>query len=406
MAQYHFLMVPHFGYWGFGDLSGVLECLYLLPLMVAPALCMPERIDRPSALFAFLNYTIIYVPVCVLLFHSTLTSISLADQWAILIALAASTALLFEVPRLPSIPLRRGRLSGGAILAACWCVLGAVVLMTLAVNRIGFFGFKGIGAARAAYTENIRPLGPYFGYFDAWCGLAIIPFLFVVCLRKDRRWGWLLLSAVCVLLFMTSGRKTALLTPLAVLGSYFGVKKGLRTPALLFVFSGLLLVPFVFGALGLSGPRDLYYNVINFRIFAVPQILIPQYYSYYLANGFTHFRSINVVNRFFFGGAAFEQPWAAIARFYYKKKFTADAVFYATDGLAALGIVGIPCVTAACVLVFWIFDSLQKGHSALLMLPCMMPFLFSLFNNSLFTTMLTGGGFVLMALFYLLPDTA
>jgi hypothetical protein len=171
-------------------------------------------------------------------------------------------------------------------------------------------------------------------------------------------------------------------------------------------FSALLLAPFLFGAFGLKGPRLLYVNVVNFRIFAVPQVLVPQYYAYYLAHGFTRFRHINLVNRLFYHGAGFEQPWSAIARFYYKKNFTADAVFYATDGLAAMGIMGIPCVTAALVLVFWVFDSLRLRHSQWLVLPAMLPFLFSLFNNSLFTTMLTGGGFALMLLFYLLPDTA
>jgi hypothetical protein len=406
LAQYQCLTEPLFGYWGFGPITHAYEYLYLVPLMVFPALFMPDTVDKPSALLAFLNYVILYVPLCVLLFHSTKTSISPGDLWGIFSALAASTVLLFAVPSFAPIPLKKRTGNPGPILVLCWCVLAVVVLAVLALNRVHLIGFKGIGAARLNYEQRIRVLGPLFGYLDSWCGLAFIPFLFAERLGQHKRAACVLLGAVCVTLFLVTGRKTVLLSPLVVLGAYCAVKRGWRPAALMVLFSSLLLLPFFFGALGLKGPRLLYINVVNFRIFAVPQVLVPQYYAYYLQEGFTHFRHINLVNRLFYGNAMFEQPWAAIARFYYKKTFTADAVFYATDGLAAMGILGIPCVTLALVLVFWVFDSLQVRHSKLLVLPAILPFLFSLFNNSLFTTMLTGGGLMLMLLLYLLPDTA
>jgi len=406
LLQYQRLCAPIFGYWGFGPVTDPRDYFYLIPLMAAPAVFMPDTIEKPSALLAFLNYTVLYVPLCVLIFHSTLSVISVGDQWAIFSALAASTVLLFAPPRFAPLPLKKRAGNPGFILALCWCLLAALVLAVLAVNRVHLIGFKGIGAARSNYAQHVRVFGPLFGYLDAWCGLALIPFLFAERLEQRKIAACLVLAGLCVLLFLVSGRKTVLLSPLVVLGAYFALKRGWKPPTLLLVFSGLLLPPFLLGAFGLKGPRLLYLNVVNFRVFAVPQILVPQYYAYYLGHGFTRFRHINLVNRLFFHGAAFEQPWAAIARFYYHKTFTADAVFYATDGLAAMGILGIPCVTAVLILVFWVFDSLRSRHSKFLALPAMLPFLFSLFNNSLFTTLLSGGGFALMLLFYLLGDTA
>lgn len=406
LAQYQWLTVPLFGYWGFSGLANLSECLWLLPMMVAPAFFMPEAVDRPSALLAFLNYAILYVPLCAILFRSTRTLISPADLWAIWAALAASTVALFYVPRLKSLTLVRPRVNRKALLRVCWCALAAVLLAALAVNRIHLIGFKDIAATREAYSAHVRALGGGFAYADAWAGLALIPFLFAERLKAGRTAACLGLTAVCLVLFLLSGRKTDLLTPPAVLAGYLAVKRGLKPAALLSAFAVLLLLPFLFGALGLQGLRLLWINVVNFRVFAVPQVLVPQYYAYYLSHGFTHFRHVNLVNRLFYGGAPFEQPWSAIAKFYYKKSFTADAVFYATDGLAALGVIGIPCITVALVAVLWVFDSLQKRLSPLLVLPALLPFLFSLFNNSLFTTLLSGGGFLLMLLFYLLPDGA
>lgn len=405
LLQYRLLTVPLFAYWGFGNITDYREYLYVLPMMVFPAAFMPGKIEKPSELLAVLNYAILYVPLCVLLFHSTKTSISLGDLWAIWSALVASTLALFGAVRLPVFAVVKPAADGRAILLACWCVVAVVVLCVLAVNAVRIITFNEIAATRSAYSMHIRVYGALFGYLDAWVGLALIPFLFADSLRRGRMAACAGLAALCALLFLLSGRKTDLLCPAAVFATYWAVKRKVEPAGVLLALSGLMLLPFLFRAAGLAGPSKILITVVNFRIFAVPQILVPQYYGYYLAQGFTHFRHVNLVNRLFYGGAPFEQPWSAIAHFYYKKDFTADAVFYATDGLAAMGMAGIPCVTAALIAVFWAFDSLKGRHSSALVLPALMPFLFSLFNNSLFTSMLTGGGFLLMLLFYLSPVT-
>jgi len=404
LAQYQFLTVPAFAYWGFAPLHGLLECLWLISAMVAPAPFLPERIEKPSELFGFLNFSVIYVPACVLLTHSTLTSIAGADQAAILCVLASCSIALFLVPRLGAIAWVKPAVPAGLIVALCWGLLGTVVLVVLVSNPVHAIGFKGIGGARLAYARNVAFWGPWFAYADSWSFLALVPFLFSFYVQKGKWHAVALLCGVCLLFFFVSGRKTSLLSPLVVIGTCFAVKARWRPPALLLVFWVLLWMPFALVAVASYRAGLLWVNVVNFRIFAVPQVLIPQYYAYYAAHGFTHFRHVNLVNRLLYGGRAFEQPWSVIARFYYHKVFTADAVFYATDGLAAMGLWGIPCISVLVALMLWVFDSLQGRHSPQLLLPALMPFFFSLCNNSLFTSMLTGGGLVLMLLFYCLPE--
>ncbi|HTA16409.1 MAG TPA: hypothetical protein VK786_01525, partial [bacterium] len=212
LVQYQCLCAPIFGYWGFGRITDPRDYVYLIPLMAAPAAFMMDRIEQPSALLAFLNYTVLYVPLCVLLFHSTLTGISSGDQWAIFSALAASTVLLFAVPSFAPIPLKKRNGNPGFILALGWCLLVALVLAVLAVNRVHLIGFKGIGAARANYAQHVHALGPLFGYADAWCGLALIPFLFAERLEQQKKAACLALAGLCILLFLLSGRKTVLLS--------------------------------------------------------------------------------------------------------------------------------------------------------------------------------------------------
>jgi len=77
----------------------------------------------------------------------------------------------------------------------------------------------------------------------------------------------------------------------------------------------------------------------------------------------------------------------------------ANASFYATDGYAALGAVGVVLIGP----IFGLFLSVANAMTASsLRMACaaFVPFVMIVSNSSLFTSLLSGGGFLLLLLVY------
>ncbi len=404
LLQYRFLTAPLYGYWGFSNVTGA-ECLWLAPVMALPALALPARLDRPSRLFALLQYALLYAPCCVLVPHSTRAPLEPARAWAIVAGLGLATVFLGVLASRPAprpwaapVALRRGALLGWA-----WALALACLGLALAVSRPQAVDLMHTALARAAYSAATARLGPWFRYLDAWVGLALVPLLLAESLRRRSVAAAALLGVLCVGMFLLSGRKTELFCPLAVGLAFVAVRSGVDLDGALVALAAALMLPLGLKAAGWSRALGFYANVVDFRVFAVPQVLVAQYDAYAATHGWTLFRHVGLVNRLFFRGAPFTQPYAAVAAFYYHARFTADAMPYATDGLAALGLAGLPLVALLLGATFLGLDKAAARHPAELVLPAMLPFLFSLCNNSLFTSLLTGGGLVLALAFWLLP---
>jgi hypothetical protein len=95
-----------------------------------------------------------------------------------------------------------------------------------------------------------------------------------------------------------------------------------------------------------------------------------------------------------------------IGYYFYGTLVDTTAHFWATDGLAALGLPGILLVSALCAFLFWIVDSATARHDPRLAGLVTFYAIYSLANLSLFTTFLSGGLGLLVLLLHLLPPVA
>jgi hypothetical protein len=81
----------------------------------------------------------------------------------------------------------------------------------------------------------------------------------------------------------------------------------------------------------------------------------------------------------------------------------ATAHFWATDGIGGFGLPGIILVSVFCALVFWALDSLSRRHDPRLVALVTTYAAYNLANISIFTSLLSGGFSLLLALIYLMP---
>ena len=82
-----------------------------------------------------------------------------------------------------------------------------------------------------------------------------------------------------------------------------------------------------------------------------------------------------------------------------------NAHFWASDGIAGFGPIGIVMVSAVCAVVFWVLDSCAAAHDVVLASLMVAFVAMNLLNVSLFTTLLSGGLGLVIVLMLIMPVT-
>lgn len=138
-------------------------------------------------------------------------------------------------------------------------------------------------------------------------------------------------------------------------------------------------------------------SVVNMRTFSIPGIAIVQYYDFFLTHAWTLGSQITGLNWILHYPYDYNLP-QTLGYYYYGTLVTANANFWAQDGLASFGVIGLGLSSAIAALVFWILDSVTSGLSMKFLIPALVGIFVSFSNVSLFTTLITGGlGFFILA---------
>lgn len=83
-----------------------------------------------------------------------------------------------------------------------------------------------------------------------------------------------------------------------------------------------------------------------------------------------------------------------------------NASFLATDGIAALGLVGVVIISAFVGLIIRFIGQLVTAIDPRIVLVALLPVITNLSNSSLFTTALTGGGIISVLILAAWPGPA
>jgi len=136
------------------------------------------------------------------------------------------------------------------------------------------------------------------------------------------------------------------------------------------------------------------------RAFCITGVMMAFYATFFLAHPLTHFSHI-LIMRIFIHYPYPDSVGEVIGRYIVPGAvFDANASFWATDGMAALGFYGIVLAGILFRLVFRLFDGQVQGTDMKVACVALVPLLMSVTNSSLFTSMLSGGGGALLVLLY------
>jgi len=125
------------------------------------------------------------------------------------------------------------------------------------------------------------------------------------------------------------------------------------------------------------------------------------YHDFFSTNPYTYYSHINFINAVT-GAYPYDVQLGQVVGGEYWGDMNANANFWATDGIAAMGFWGVATITFLLFFTLVFFNSITKKINPLFVLLLTIPFIYSLLNVSLFSTLLTGGGFLVLLFFIIL----
>ncbi len=285
-----------------------------------------------------------------------------------------------------------------------WFLVGALVVMQLVLygRNMRIVGFDDIYTLR---EENSKVGGGLFAYLSSWSDTFFYPFLFAYGLLKKNRTLIIIGTLLFVFLYSIFGSKLNLFTPLILVLYYLGLKWSERTRinviALITLFSVLLAY------LMLSNlENDTVYllsSVVFMRTYTISGCLFSGYYVPFFENNMhTYFSHINIVN-----AVTNLYPYGdvALGKVVTNGGMNANAIFWAMDGVAGNGVIGVAIVSIFFGLFVIMLNSVASGHNRIFVSLMMLVPTMSLLNTSFFTFLLSEGVFlVLLFLFLYSPN--
>jgi hypothetical protein len=249
------------------------------------------------------------------------------------------------------------------------------------------------------FQSRDAQLGTVSGYIILWITTCFIPFYAASGVLKKSLLRLSLAVILGLLTYMANGAKVALLLPFVIVSIFFIYsEKKAFLPKLLFFAILFLSVLLVF-----SGPvADLVKSVVAMRTLSTGGWTITTYYDYFVTNGVTYYSHINFIENIFKIYPYNDLSLGQVIGQEYSGSTDANfnANFWASDGIAALGIMGIIPATIALSIVMMIINSASDFCEKKLLTIWMTGFWVTLLNSPLTTSLLSGGCLVILLLIW------
>lgn len=241
----------------------------------------------------------------------------------------------------------------------------------------------------------------FSGYLSMWLIGISLPFYLSFAVMR-RSWFYLIVAILLsVIIYMGNGAKSALLMPVqAFIVGLLVTKKRNPTFFLSLSMGGIMWVLYVLNVEWLN----LLKSLVIMRLLSTGGWMMTTYYEYFSINGWTYYSHVGPIGLIF--GKIYTEELGRIIGFEYLHTEDANfnANFWATDGIAAFGPLGLIFISLlmAAILRFIYRLSVDFNQRAVAML--LTGLWLSILNGSLFTSMFSGGGLLLLVLLFFMRD--
>lgn len=350
---------------------------------------------KPAQAAAALIYALSYVPIQLSLLFQV--NRSYGELFWIQAMLAASMVVLFMVAKGNKAPLelerpRYRQMDRFVLLVA---LVAAGLLWSVNLGRLQFVSFADVYDVRfaAAAAAGRNAVGDYL---TSWLNYCFTSYFFARGL-SHRKWSFVIVGlGVAVLVYMAEGHKSAILLLPLTLGVSWLWGSGQNFLSRLLLALALLIAVVCF-LVPDEGVGVWIKAILLVRVVGSGGWLASKYLEYFPAAGvtyFSHIRPINALTGMYpYGDLSLGQ----VIGLEYGGSTLANhnASFWASDGFAALGPVGILAVTPLVAGLLYAMNRIMAKLDAKFAVLWMCGFFIALLNVPLSTALLSGGGLII-----------
>lgn len=266
----------------------------------------------------------------------------------------------------------------------------------LNMDHMRFVGFADVYELR---FQSADVVGGVAGYLSMWLPYLFLPYFIAVGLCEKKPWALIIGSLIALVVYTSNGSKSALLLPAIMLiyNKAILLKKDiinvlLRWLILLCGVLGILQDPFFYMAKAIVFVRTL--SVAGWTMVA--------YHDYFSDYGFTYYTHINGIKQltgnYKYGNYGLGQLIGMEYSGSLEANFNAN--FWASDGLAAMGVPGIIIITFFVSVTMIAINYVSTGFDKRFVSLLFVGFWIGLSNAPLSTSLLSCGGFILIYLLW------
>jgi len=400
-------LYPEFGYFGFDYVHpATTYAAVAWALAILPSLWMPIGLKRPSQLIYWVLYVTVIIPSMFTPLYADL------NPPAEVIWLVVTLFVGFAIAGLSyAIPVRRFRrrnispqvfwsgVTAVAVLLVAW-------LLTVYGKHLHIVSFADVYDLRNA-ADDVAD-GTQVNYAFMLMTGAVGPFLMGYGLFYKKWWCFAFGACGQLLIYSIGGTKGSILSILFVPGMYFLLTFTRLPFGMKFLFGALVTIGLpCLSYITVGGKPSVLHTVVLFvilvRTLSINGLVTAQYYDFFTQNPLTYYSHLHFVNWFI--KYPYKYPIGMEIGLRYAGTTSLDATghFWAMDGLAALGLPGILVISVCCGCIFWLLDSVTSRHTPKLVAVIITYAAYNFANIGLFTTLLSGGLFLLMLALYSLP---
>lgn len=272
-------------------------------------------------------------------------------------------------------------------------VLTIVAVVVLIIENRGHMKLVSFYDVYSLRSEAAAASGGVSGYLTMWLSLVLVPY-YAARAITHRRWCLFAASlAIALLLYMSNGSKISLLMPFVVLGLRPFLSGDFISRLTLALLSALIILMIIDNQI-----FDLVKAIFVARTLSVSGWTIAIYHEYFTTHMFTNFGHVGIVQALFdnYPYGAYSPGQMIGSNYSGSAEANFNAGFWASDGIAAVGVAGIWIVTIPVALYLIILNWVSKGKSTVFVCLWSVGFWVTLMNAPLSVALLSGGGILLV----------
>lgn len=396
-------LYPVFEYAGFRYESTSFAYIIWTYAITALPLIVTRKSSSPSSFGCALIYAISYTPIQLTLsFTWHEKNLELLGLQALL---ALSMASLFIASRTVSFKAYHAQTNAHFFFnnnrltytIHSLSIAGSILIIFEFHSVMTFVSFAEVYDLRTAARELQASTVTH--YLIMWMTYCFGPFYIARALIGGRKHDWVAGLTIFILIYTATGSKLALMTP-----AFIFAMKHIDNGRQEFLVRLLLIIVVFVGAAVTLLPNEGLIRWVNaiflMRVFGSNGWTAAAYYEFFSEHGHTFYTHIGPINAVFgtypYGDRSLGQE---IAKFYFNSdEANFNAGFWASDGFAALGILGVPIITAGMLIYLKTLNSVANYLPHQFINLWLLGFWMALMNAPFTTALVSCGGLLSITL--------